>query len=240
MHFTAWLLRSTALTITGLALGFTLWTATAPVAVAQAPNATRMIEAGLPSGTTMAAAGKADLLSAVCAAVRKNRGSAPQIVRVAATARPEWSGDIQRTAFECLGTRDCALLGRVLRAIITANPEAASDATDLANQLAPNCSDAFGGAKSGPGGGKSDLGGGKSYLGDPVDPGYQDGFGLAPLLNQNPPPGSIGGGGAQGNVIAICHNGRTIFVTPRGAEDHLNNHPGDRLGPCQVTPNQNL
>jgi len=54
--------------------------------------------------------------------------------------------------------------------------------------------------------------------------------------NQNPPPGSIGAGGGQGNVVAICHNGHTIFVSPQGAENLLRTHPGDTLGPCVVTP----
>ena len=34
-HFSARLLRSTAVAITGVALGFALWTATAPISVAQ-------------------------------------------------------------------------------------------------------------------------------------------------------------------------------------------------------------
>ena len=45
---------------------------------------------------------------------------------------------------------------------------------------------------------------------------------------------------AADNSVAICHNGHTIMVSPQGAENHLRNHPGDTLGPCEVTPVQNL
>ncbi|CAN5209676.1 hypothetical protein BH20VER2_BH20VER2_09580 [soil metagenome] len=208
----------------GVALGLTLWTATAPDANAQRMNPTRMIEEHLPQGVTIANASKPDLLSAVCAAVRKYRNAAPQIVRVASEARPQWAGDIVRSAFECLGARDCALLGRVLNAAVSAHPDDAAMLTDIAIQSSPECASSF-------------SGDGKSVrdAGDERDP---VGFGLAPL-NQNPPPGSVGGGGAQGNVVAVCVNGRTVFASPRGAEDILNNNPSARLGPCVVTPIRN-
>lgn len=218
IHFSARFLRSTAVAITGLALGFALWTATAPMSMAQAMTPARMIESSLSQGKTMANASKSDLLGAVCAAVKKSPRSAPQIVRVATTARPELAKDILRTAFRCLGSTDCGLLGRTLRGAIAADPNNASSLTDLAIELAPNCSGSFG-----PGGGSGED---------------EGNFGNAPG-NQNLPPGTIGGGGGQGNVIAICHNGMTIFVSPQGAQNHLNNHRGDTLGPCPVTATQN-
>jgi hypothetical protein len=212
-HVTARLLRSTAVVVMGVALGLALWAATAPDANAQGMSPTRMIQEHLPQGVTIANASKPDLLSAVCAAVRKYSNAAPQIVRVAIEARRAWASDILRSAFECLDDKDCGLLGRTLNAAVSAHPDEAALLTDSAIRWAPNCASSFGG------------------------PGVVDdrGFGLAPL-NQNPPPGSIGGGGAQGNVIAVCVNGRTIFVSPRGAENLLNNNPGATLGPCVVTP----
>jgi len=213
-------LRSTAVAIVGLALGIALWTATAPVAFAQGGgNATKLVQDNLPQGQTIANAPKADLLSAVCAAVKKSPNQAPQIARLVAQARPDLAKDILRTVFRCLGNYDCRLLGRVLRSINDAVPNGASEHTNLALELAPDCAGAFGG----PGGGPGDDGGN---------------FGQGPA-NQNPPPGTIGGGGGQGNVVAICHNGNTIFVSPQGAENHLKQHSGDSLGPCQVTPAAN-
>ncbi len=216
------LLRSTAVALTGLALVLALWSATVPMASAQGNNPARMIEANLPQGQTIAQASKADLLSAVCAAIKKNPRNAPQIARVAATARPEMAGDILRTAFRCAttGANDCALLGRILRSVIAAVPDQASSLTDLAISLAGNCAGSF---QPGNGGGEDNGGN----------------FGQGPG-NQNPPPGSIGGvGGGQGNVVAICHNGKTIFVSPKTAEKFLALNPGDTLGPCVITPVQN-
>lgn len=228
--FSARLLRSTAVLIIGLALAFAFWSATAPMSVAQGMTPTRMIEANLPQGETLENATKPQLLAAVCAAIRKNRGSAPQIVRAAVAARREWTSDIVRTAFNCAGTDDCNLLGRIYRAAIAANPDDASALTDLATSLAPACAGSF----------QRD---GKDTFHDGKDT-FQEGardegnFGNPPG-NLIPPPGSIGGGGGQGNVIAICHNGHTIFVSPQGAENLLRTHPGDYLGPCNVTPTCN-
>jgi hypothetical protein len=213
-HFAARFLKTTLVLLTGLALATAFWVASTPVANAQGGNPAQFIESQLPSGKTMQNASKADFLSAVCAAVKKHKNAAAQIVRVAVAARPEWKNDILRTAFNCLGTGDCALLGRVLRGAIAGSPGDANDLTQVAIEAAPGCASSFGGGQ----------------------PGEDEGnFGNAPGGNQNPPPGTIAGGGGQGNVVAICHNGHTIFVSPNGAEAHLSQHAGDSLGPCQVT-----
>lgn len=186
-----------------------------PVAHAQMTPA-QMIEAELPQGTTIQTAAKAEFLTAVCNAVSKNRAAAPQIVRFAAEIKPDWKEDILRSAFRCLGTDDCRLLTRVLRALATGDD--AATLTALAVELAPDCAGAFGtGGVPGP---------------------DEGGFGQAPG-NLNPPPGSIGGGGGQGNVVAVCVNNVTRFVSPEAAEQILRTTPGARLGACTVTPNTN-
>jgi hypothetical protein len=211
-HFSARLLRSTAVAITGVALGIALWTATAPISVAQDASPEQMIQQSLPQGRTMANASKPQFLAAVCSAVKNFRNAAPQIVRAASEARAAWRNDIIRTAVRCVGNRDCALLGRIHGALISAYPDDASAITELFGQLAPNC----------------DFGGG----GTPDPGGYDNAPG-----NLNPPPGSIGGSGGQGNLVAVCHNCRVIFVSPRAVQAHLAH--GDTLGACQVTPCQN-
>ncbi|HEX8310697.1 MAG TPA: hypothetical protein VF614_05225 [Chthoniobacteraceae bacterium] len=209
-HFSARVLRSTAVAITGVALGFALWTATAPISVAQDASPEQMIQQSLPQGRTMANASKPQFLAAVCSAVKKFRNAAPQIVRAASEARAAWRNDIIRTAVRCLGTRDCALLGRIHSALISAYPDDASAITDLFVQLAPDC----------------------DFGGTPDPGGFEN-----PPGNLNPPPGSVGGSGGQGNLVAICHNGFVIFVSPNAVQAHLNH--GDTLGACQVTPSQN-
>ena len=111
----------------------------------------RMVEANLPQGQTIATASKADLLSALCAAVKKNPKAAPQIARMVAASRPDLAKDIVRTVFRCLGDRDCNLLGRSLRAVISAVPGDASGLTTLAVELAPNCAPSFPGPGRPPG-----------------------------------------------------------------------------------------
>ncbi len=207
------LLKSATLLVAGIAVGTMFWMAGTPVAQAQNMSPEKMLQAEM-GGQSPASASKADFLSALCAAVTKHRGAAPQIAAFAAQLHPEWKKDILRTVFRCLGTDDCRLLGRVLRAI--ASGDDASELTDLAIELAPGCAPSFGG-------GQPDDGGG---------------FGNAPG-NLNPPPGSIGGGGGQGNVIAVCFNNVTRFFSPEAAAAFINANPGATLGACVVTPVQN-
>ena len=210
-HFSARLLRSTAVAITGVALGIALWTATAPISVAQDASPEQMIQQSLPRGRTMANASKPQFLAAVCSAVQKFRNAAPQIVRAASEARPAWRNDVIRTAVRCAGNRDCDLLGRMHNGLVGAYPDDASAITELFARLAPNC----------------------DFAGGTADEGVYDN----PPGNLNPPPGSVGGRGGQGNLVAICHNCRVIFVSPRAVQAHLAH--GDTLGACQVTPCQN-
>lgn len=205
------LLKTAMLLLAGLALGTMFWMASTSAVQAQNMSAEKMLQAEMSQGQAVGSASKADFLSALCSAVTKHRGASPQIAAFAAQLHPEWKKDILRTVFRCLGTDDCRLLGRVLRAI--ASGDDASELTDLAIELAPGCSPSFGG-------GVPDDGGG---------------FNNAPG-NLNPPPGSIGGGGGQGNVIAVCFNGVTRFFSPEGAEEFLRNNPGATLGACVVTP----
>lgn len=207
--------RSTAVTVIGVGLGIALWTATVPMSMAQGNSPTRLVEANLPKGQTIASASKADLLSALCAALKKNPNQAPQIVRMVAAARPDMARDILRTAFQCLGNNDCRLLGRTLRGVIAAVPNDASGLTSLAVELSPDCAGSF------PGNGV---------------PGSDEGNFEQGPGNQNPPPGSIGAGGGQGNVVAVCFQGTTRFFSPGGAEDFINSHPGATVGSCVVTP----
>ena len=95
----------------------------------------------------------------------------------------------------------------MFRAAIASDGSDASEMTDLAVHLAPACAGSFGGDN-------------KGGVGATVIEG-EGNFGNPPG-NVNPPPGSFGsGGGGQGNSVAVCHNGRTIFVAPQAVEAHL-------------------
>lgn len=220
-HFAVSFIKAALALVTVLALGAAFWIGSTPAAQAQNMSPAKMIEAQMPHGKTMQNADKAELLSAVCAAVKKFRSAAPQIVRAAVSAHPEWKNDILRSAFNCLGNDDCGILSRVLRGAIAGSPGDASGLTQLATELAPACAGSFGGA-TGAGHGGGDGGEGN--------------FGNAPG-NLNPPPGSIGGGGAQGSVLVVCFRGQTLFVTPERAQELVNQ--GATVGACQVTTTTN-
>ena len=162
-------------------------------------------------------ADKLAFMNAVPNSIKRYRQVAPQLSGGAVMVRKEWARDVLKEAFKAVGS-DCGMRGRILHSVIAAAPELAAELTELAVALGPDCAGAFGGG-----------GGAPSNGGD---------FGNPPDANSALPPADVGGsgGGGQGNVIAICHNGHTIFVSPQGAEFHLRNHRGDTLGPCQVTP----
>ena len=183
-----------------------------------------VVENHLPAVQHLRGANKSELLTALSGGISQFQQVAPQMSGGTTIVRREWATDVLREAFKAVGS-NCGMRGRILHSIIAAAPDKASELTELAVALGPECASAFGGGGTG------------------TPPSSQDegDFGDAPpsLGGQVPLPGTIIGGGGQGNVVAICHNGRTIFVSPQGAEAHLNNHPGDTLGACQVTPNQN-
>jgi hypothetical protein len=211
----------------GLALSFPFWAATAPVAKAgpEEISPAEMIQSNLPQNKTLATATKPEVLSAVCGAVRKWQNDAPQIVRTAAAARKEFAADIvveTIRSLRALKALDRDLVGQIVAAGLSANPEAASNIIDLAVQAAPDLREAIeaaGTPAEGPGG-------------------LADG-----PTNQNPPPGSIGGGAGgfdpEERNVTICDNGQNVQVPTSKEEAYLHSHPGSRLGACQVTPGVN-
>lgn len=178
-----------------------------------------VIEVQAPGGENLGDLAKPQLLGGLTAAIGRYRQVAPQLSGGAAMVRKAWAVDILRAAFRAVGP-DCVMRARILRSIIAAVPERAAELTEAAIAEGPECADEFGRQPGGP-------------------PSPDDGSGPPPPLEPLPLPFTSIGGGGQGNVIAICHSGRTLFVTPEEASQHLQNHPGDRLGACQVTPTTN-
>jgi hypothetical protein len=179
-----------------------------------------VLESQTSSARRLVSLDKSQFLQTLPSAIKQFKHVASNVSGGATMARRDWAPDILREAFRAVGS-DCAAKAAILRSIIAAAPDQAAALTELAIAEAPNCAGAFGGNGAGGGGqGEGDFG--------------------PPALNNVVPlaPGFAGGGG-QGNLVAICHNGHTIFVSPQGAENHLQHHPGDTLGPCQVTPVQN-
>ncbi len=106
----------------------------------------KMIEAQIPNGKSIDSVSKEDYLTAVCAAVKKFRPSAPQIAGAAVKMHPDWKKEILTTSFHCLGNGDCALLAQIFHVISPTRGAATRDLIKLAIELAPDCGSGRGGS----------------------------------------------------------------------------------------------
>ncbi len=227
-HFAAGVRSTIAVLLIGFALVMTLWIATAPVAEAQGQNAQQTLQSNLPANTTIAKANKGQLVSAVTAAVKSSPRNIGQFVRLAAQARKADVEDILAAAIRALGRNpDCQLVAQAVGSATEAAPDSAARIVELALRVAPNCASEIQQANSA-GGRDTDEGEGN--------------FGNAPG-NQNPPPGSIsGGGGSQSGRCQVCHRDgqgrrRTLTISCNAVPAHIRH--GDTEGACPVTPTQN-
>ena len=149
-----------------------------------------LIETKLPAHKTVVTATKPEFLDAFCEALKQWRLVAPQITKAAMAKRKELARDILRTALRCLG--DCDAIAQVVAAVVAADPMHASEYTELALALSPNCAGAI-----------------ERFAQEGQEQG--EGNFANPPANVNAPPGSVGGG-AGGNVCIVCHNGNSVQV----------------------------
>jgi hypothetical protein len=191
---------------------------TLPLARAAATTPAETIQSYLPHPQTLTDASKDAVLSAICKAVSKNQSAAPEIVRIAAGARKEFTDDILKTVVNCLAEDkthfDCKLAHSTLLQAIAVKGDQAASLTEAFIQLSPTCVE-----------------------------GLAQGLKAANnVANINTAPASMGGGGAgdsPGATCAICHNHRNIQVACSNVENYLSHHPGDTAGPCEATPASN-
>ena len=224
-HFAAKIRSTMGALLIALALGMGLWIATAPVAEAQGGNAQQALQSNLPPNTTIAKATKGQLVAAVAAAVKGSPRNIGQFVRLAAQARKGDMEDILAAAIRALGRNaDCQLVVDAVEGGMEVDPDSTARLVELALRLAPNCSSQI-----------------QAINRAGTDEG-EGNFGNAPG-NQNPPPGSIsGGGGSQSGRCQVCHtssNGKrqTLTISCNAVPAHIGH--GDTEGPCPVTPVQN-
>ncbi|MDQ6912373.1 MAG: FecR family protein [Verrucomicrobiota bacterium] len=161
-------------------------------------------------------ADRRQFFSALPDATKRFRMIAPQLAGASTIARTDWALDILRESFKAVGP-DCGMRARILRSVTQADPKDADKLLELAIALGPDCAGSFGGGGGG---------------GIPGDEGGPPGMNNGNLI----PPGSNGGGGGQGNLVAVCHNGQTIFLTSDAVQAFLKQNPGAKLGACQLTP----
>lgn len=199
-----------------LAAGF--WVASAPLTKAAGVTPAEALQSSLPAKTTLATAPRADVLSAVCKSINRNKGDAADIVRTAAGARRELASDIVSEGIRCTndgnGT-DCGLVRRILHAGTEADPANAARLTETVIALSPGCGLDGKDSKDAPAEGPGDT-----------------------ISNINPPPGSSAGGGGPAGC-SVCHNGHVVTVACPNLDEYLRGHPGDTSGPCETTPDRN-
>jgi hypothetical protein len=216
-RFSAGVRNTTLALFVGVALGSGFWIASTPMVHGQGKlTPVEMIQAKLPQGKTIATASDAQLLDAVCQAVKQSPKEASLIIRTVAGARKNLQGDILCTTIRCLKEKrelDCAWVTDVVRDWIKADPDAANQLIELVSDCSPDCRDPLQGLLTGG-----------------AFPNSQS--------NINPPPGSVGGG-ASGNTCTVCHNGENVQVGCDNMANYLAGHPGDTAGSCQVTSTTN-
>lgn len=205
------------------------WAATTPLVSAAPVNATEMLEANIPSKKSLANASKSDVLAAVTAAVKSSATNIGRFVKLAAQAHSGHTNDIVSAAIRALGRNpDCQLIVDAAEAGIEANPDAAASIVEAALRIAPACRGQIENI-----GTRGEGRGGEDGEGN---------FANAPA-NQNPPPGSVGGGSAgQAGQCQVCHRDgqgrrRTITISCNALPAHIGH--GDTEGACPVTPTQN-
>lgn len=221
---------SVAAALTILCIAVTVAFLAMPVAIAREMSAIELLQSQLPAPKTLATATKAELLAAVCSAVKKSSKDAGQIVRAAIGTHKAPAADVVGQAITCLGKdKDCSAVGRLVHAGVKAAADETSQIVERALMLSPDCRDAIEQASRA-------RSGDENAEGENSEEGnFTDG-----PVNQNPPPGSMGGGfGPQDNSCLVCHNGQEISMPCSEVPGYLANHPGDTSGACQVTPAAN-
>lgn len=210
--------KTTVLFVVMGGLGSAFWFASIPLAQAKQITPAEMIQSKLPANKTMASATDAQVLEAVCAAIKQWPKDTGLIVRTAAGSRQSLKADVLCMAVRCGYEKralDCGWVVALVRDWTKAEPSEANKLSELALKCAPDCRDALQGDVPAEG------------------PSNQAGPG-----NINPGPGSVGGGNS-GNLCLVCHNGQQVQVACSDLGTYLSNHPGDTAGNCEATPNSN-
>jgi hypothetical protein len=173
-------------------------------------------------------ADRSQFLTALPDATKKWRIIAPQLAGAATLTRKEWALDILRTSFNTVGA-DCGMRARILFSVVSADKKDAVKLLELALQLGPgDCAGAYQKAVADALSERVTVTGSGGATAE--GPGTNTGnFGNPPGLN----------GAGQNGLVAVCHNGTTIFLTPEQAQRDLKQNKGDTLGACQVTPVSN-
>lgn len=201
-----------------LLVGF--WLVAAPALLSAGLSPAELIEDALPAKTTLARAGRADLLSAVCAVVRKDRSSGVAVASVAVAARGKMAGDIVGTVLRCAGKIDCEYVGGIVAAAVAARPGAAKVISAAAKAQMPKCEEAIEAAARK----QDDLA--KTNSSTEAEQGPVAGGGAVAEEEFDP----------REQLALVCDDGTQRTVRQSQLDDFLRSHPEAMVGPCPPTP----
>lgn len=209
--------RDLFLVVLALSLGF--WFVAAPASPGLGLSPAEMIEEVLPAKTTIARASTEDLLSAICAVMRKDRSAGPGVTSVAVAARGKAAGDIVGTVLRCAGKVDCDYVGAVVEAAAAARPGAAKMISEAAKAQTPKCEEAIEAAARK----QDDLAKTNSSPTEqgPVAVG-------APAVEEEFDP--------YEQLALVCDDGKERTVRQSQLDEFLHSHPAAMVGPCPPTP----
>ena len=206
-----------------LALSVALWFAAAPASLGRNLSAAELIENALPGKIKMERAGKPDFLSAVCAAVRKDRKSGPAITMAAASARGEYAPDIVGAVLRCARKVDCEYVGAIVKAAVSAQPRAATAVSDAAMARAPNCEETIQAAARAAK--NEDDRAKKTAASSPQ---------ASPSIS--PDAGTDEGFDPSEQLALVCDGGTQRAVRQSLLADFLRSHSEAKVGSCPPTP----
>ena len=206
------------------ALSVALWVGVAPVLQARDPSAAELIENSLPAKTSLRRAAKADLLSAVCAAVRESRKSGPAITTAAAAAQGDHAPDIVASVLRCARRVDCEYVGAIVKAAISAEPGAAASIRDAALGQMPNCEETIRGSTRGVL--KNIEGRAKTSSPSSSEP--------SPSIS--PSASAEEEFDPREELVLVCDGGTQRAIRKSLLADFLQSHPEANAGSCPPTP----
>jgi hypothetical protein len=180
-----------------------------------------MIEAHLPAGKTLQTAKQANLLSAICQAVKQNRAAAVAIASTAVAGRAEYAGEIVEAALRCSDKVDCEFAGMIVAAAVVAAPRSVTQIHDAAIRRAPGCSETIHSAAQ--------------PLASPVATVVPA---VAPVGTNSGLPGEVQqdeGYNPLEPLRLVCDNGTQRALRESQVADFVKTHPGAFPGTCPPT-----
>ena len=218
-----------------LLLAAIFWVASVPeLLAARETTAAELIAAQLPGKKTLKSATQIEFLSAVCAAVRRRRSSAPAFTQAAVLARRELAGESVGMILRCIGKANCEATGAVAAAATAAEGDVAK-ITDAARAKAPDCAETIRAATQR-----------KEKTGEHLSP-HQEHPSERPEATLAPETAAMIGtsnGPDEGfdphePLNLVCDHGTPRAVRTSLLEEFLRTNPGAFLGPCETSPSTN-